>query len=117
MVSWTNYSPIKESKDLYVSKETALSKVILKGYVLVADSDLAAVKHELANHIKLTRQEEGCLVFEVSQDDKNINRFNVYEEFVSQNAFELHQQRLSRTEWGKVSSRLEKHYKTSVNNQ
>ncbi len=93
-----------------------MSKVILEGYVLVSDSDLSAVKNELANHIQLTRKEEGCLVFEVSQDNKNMNRFNVYEEFASKDAFKLHQQRLSGTEWGKVSSRLEKHYKTSVNN-
>jgi len=79
----------------------------------VIDSDLAAVKRELANHIRLTRQEEGCLVFEVSQDNENKNRFNVYEEFASQDAFKLHQQRASSTEWGKVSSRLEKHYKTN----
>jgi len=90
-----------------------LSKVILEGYVLVADSDLEAVKRELASHIRLTRQEEGCLVFEVSQDNENKNRFNVYEEFTSQGAFKLHQQRASSTEWGKVSSRLEKHYKTN----
>ena len=93
-----------------------MSKVILEGYVLVSDSDLAVVKNELANHIELTRQEEGCIVFEVSQDNKNMNRFNVYEEFVSKDAFKLHQKRLSTTEWGKVSSKLEKHYKTSGNN-
>jgi len=98
------------------SGESELSKIILKGYVLVTDSDLATVKRELANHIYLTRQEEGCLVFEVSQDNKNINRFNVYEEFVSQDAFKWHQQRLRNTEWGKVSSKLEKHYKISGNN-
>lgn len=91
-----------------------MSKVILKGYVLVADPDLVAVKSELANHIELTRQEEGCLVFEVSQDNKNTNRFNVYEEFTSQDAFIMHQQRVSRTEWGNVSTRLEKHYKTNA---
>jgi quinol monooxygenase YgiN len=100
---------------LYVLKEPRLSKVILEGYVLVSDSDLAAVKRELPNHINLTRQEKGCIVFEVSQDNESINRFNVYEEFVSKDAFKLHQQRLSSTEWGKVSSRLEKHYKTSGN--
>jgi len=93
-----------------------LSKIILEGYVLVAESDLAVVKRELVNHIQLTRQEEGCLVFEVSQDTENMNRFNVYEEFTSQEAFELHQQRLSSTEWGKVSSKLEKYYKTRGNN-
>ena len=90
-----------------------MSKVILEGYVITADSDLSAVKRELANHIQLTRKEEGCLVFEVSQDNENKNRFNVYEEFTSQNAFKLHQERISTTEWGKVSSKLEKHYQTS----
>lgn len=88
-----------------------MSKVILEGYVLVADCDLEAVKQELASHIRLTRQEQGCIVFEVSQDSENKNRFNVYEEFASQEAFELHQQRAGSTEWGKVSSRLEKRYK------
>ncbi|MDF1690542.1 MAG: putative quinol monooxygenase [Cycloclasticus sp.] len=93
-----------------------MSKVILEGYVIASDSDISAVKRELANHIQLTRQEEGCLVFEVTQDRKNINRFNVYEEFVSQEAFMVHQLRLRNTEWGKVSSRLEKHYKTNGTN-
>jgi len=74
-----------------------VSKVILEGYVIASDSDLASVKSELANHIQLTRQEEGCLIFEVTQDDKNKNRFNVYEEFISQEAFKAHQQRLSST--------------------
>ncbi len=90
-----------------------MSKVTLEGYVIVTDSDLAAVKSELSNHIRLTRQEEGCLVFEVSQDPDNKNRFNGYEEFTSQEAFKFHQQRASSTDWGKVSSRLEKHYKTN----
>ncbi len=90
-----------------------MSKVILEGYVLAADADLAAIKRELPTHIQITRQERGCLVFEVSQDKDNANRFNVYEEFVSESAFELHQQRIIGTEWGKVSENLEKHYKTS----
>jgi len=98
---------------LYVLMEPKLSKVILEGYVLASDTDIAAVKRELANHILLTRQEEGCLVFEVSQDSNDLNRFNVYEEFTSQEAFKVHQQRLSAAEWGKISSKLEKHYKTS----
>jgi len=96
--------------------EMALSKVILQGYVIVADADLADVKRGLVSHVKLTRQEEGCLVFDVYQDTENMNRFNVYEEFTSQKAFELHQQRLSNTEWGKVSTKLEKHYKMICSN-
>lgn len=91
-------------------KALELSKIILQGYILVPNADLEAVKSELPNHIQLTRQEAGCLVFEVSQDNENINRFNVYEEFVSENAFKLHQQRLSDTQWAKISSGLERHY-------
>ena len=90
-----------------------MSKVIMEGYVLVADSDLSAVKKELPNHIHLTRQEEGCLVFKVSQDIESKNRFNVYEEFISKDAFKLHQQRASDSEWGKLSKRLEKYYTTN----
>lgn len=79
----------------------------------MTDANLSDVKRELLNHIQLTRQEKRCLSFEVSQDNKNMNRFNVYEEFISQNAFEFHQQRIVGTEWSKISSKLEKHYKTS----
>ena len=58
-----------------------MAKVILKGHIIVPDSDISAVKMELINHIELTRQEIGCFVFKVSQNTENLNRFNVYEEF------------------------------------
>jgi len=93
-----------------------LSKVILEGYVIAPDSDLAAIEEELPNHLLLTRQEEGCIKFEVTQDHKNPNRFNVYEEFTSEKAFDTHRQRLRGTRWSEVSSNLEKHYKTRSNN-
>lgn len=90
-----------------------MSKVILTGYVIVADADLEAVQQALPDHIQLTREEEGCLVFEVVQDSTNKNRFNVYEEFTSKAAFEFHKLRLSTTRWGTISSKLEKHYTTN----
>lgn len=87
-----------------------MPKVILKGYILVTDTDLAAVKKELLNHIQLTRQEEGCLVFEVSQDTENSNRFNVYEEFTDSISFESHQKRVRNSRWGEVSENVSRHY-------
>jgi len=42
----------------------------------------------------------------VSQNNKNLNRFDVYEEFTSQEAFKAHQQRLTGTEWGELSLKL-----------
>lgn len=90
-----------------------MSKVTLRGYVLVPDAHLDALNKELEHHIQLTRQEKGCIAFDVTQDTENLNRFNVYEEFVSNEAFKFHQQRLVNTAWGSISSKLEKHYTTT----
>lgn len=87
-----------------------MAKVILKGHVIVPDSDIAAVKTELINHIELTRQESGCLVFNVSQDTGNLNRFNVYEEFTDRNSFANHQDRVRRSTWGTITVNVERHY-------
>ena len=87
-----------------------MAKVILKGYVIVPDADLEAVKKELVNHIRLTRQEKGCLVFNVSQDSQNLNKFDVYEEFVDQDSFALHQDRTRDSEWGAIAAHVVRHY-------
>jgi autoinducer 2-degrading protein len=87
-----------------------VSKIILKGYILVPDADMDIVQNELIIHIELTRQESGCLVFEVLQDDSNANKFTVYEEFVSHKAFDNHQQRVKNSNWAKVTKRVERHY-------
>jgi len=88
-----------------------LSKIILIGHIVVSDIDLVAVKEALTSHIELTRQELGCLVFDVSQDETNKNQFNVYEEFIDRNAFEAHQQRVANSDWALVSKNVERHYR------
>ena len=87
-----------------------MTKVILKGHIIVPDSDIAAVKKELINHIELTRQESGCLVFKVSQDSENPNRFNVYEEFTDRDSFANHQDRVRQSTWGTITVNVERHY-------
>jgi autoinducer 2-degrading protein len=87
-----------------------MAKVILKGHIIVPDSDIAAVKVELINHIELTTQESGCIVFKVSQDTDNLNRFNVYEEFTDRNSFANHQVRVRESKWGAITKNVERHY-------
>jgi quinol monooxygenase YgiN len=91
-------------------KEIGLSKITLQGYIVVSNSDLHAIKGELQNHIFLTRKEKGCLIFEVTQDTKNKNIFNVYEEFVDRVSFEAHQKRVKNSRWGLVTKNIERHY-------
>ncbi len=77
---------------------------------MVPEPDVAAVKIELINHIELTRQESGCLVFKVSQDAEYSNRFNVYEEFTDRESFASHQDRVSKSKWGAITVNVERKY-------
>jgi (4S)-4-hydroxy-5-phosphonooxypentane-2,3-dione isomerase len=87
-----------------------MSKVILKGHIIVPTADLVAVKNELTTHIDLTKLESGCLVFEVSQDSENLNKFHVYEEFTNRESFSSHQDRVGKSRWGSVAVNVERHY-------
>lgn len=81
-------------------------KVILKGFIEVSAIDAPAISDELPRHIELTREEPGCIKFSVEQDKNNLNKYNVYEEFISQDAFEAHQQRVKASRWGEVSKNV-----------
>lgn len=87
-----------------------MSKVTLKGFILVPESDLELVKSELVNHKRLTLEESGCITFSVIQNSENDLRFDVYEEFTDKVAFEQHQKRVKASHWGKVTVNVERHY-------
>lgn len=84
--------------------------IVLEGHIVVSDRDFAAVMAELPTHIQLTRQEEGCLLFEVTQSPGAENVFFVSEEFIDRAAFEAHQHRVKSSDWGRVASNVERHY-------
>ena len=88
-----------------------MSKVILQGYIVVPKNEIPIVLKELPLHINLTRQEDGCLVFRVERCEKDDKKFEVYEEFSSRDAFQLHQERVKSSRWGKITENVERHYK------
>ncbi|WP_407705150.1 putative quinol monooxygenase [Aeromonas veronii] len=88
--------------------------MILKGFIVVPQAELTAVINELDNHIRLTRLEDGCLIFEVTQNEENQYRFDVYEEFKDQTTFDRHQLRVKSSKWGKVSVNVERYYEVTV---
>ena len=87
-----------------------MPKVTLEGYIEVPDADLDLVQSELPLHIDLTRKEPGCLTFSVERDQRDGNRFNVYEVFTSQEAFEHHQARVKGSRWAVVTKNVQRHY-------
>lgn len=87
-----------------------MSKVTLKGYILVPELELELVQNELVNHKRLTLEEAGCIKFSVIQSSENSFRFDVYEEFADKASFEQHQKRVKDSHWGKVTVNVERHY-------
>lgn len=90
-----------------------MSKVILKGYIVVPEDELKAVKSELSNHVFITKSETGCVVFQVSQRLDNPNVFDVYEEFEDDYSFDLHQDRVKSSAWGQITKNVQRHYKVT----
>ncbi|MDP5252774.1 MULTISPECIES: putative quinol monooxygenase [unclassified Vibrio] len=87
-----------------------MTKIILKGFILVPCEDLQIVEQELPTHTKLTLEEDGCLAFSVTKNKANPNRFDVYEVFTDRQAFDQHQIRVKHSYWGQVTANVERHY-------
>jgi quinol monooxygenase YgiN len=90
-----------------------MGKVILEGYIVVSESDLINLKEHLDEHIKLTRAENGCIVFNVEQRNGKELIFDVYEEFSDKEAYYFHQERLKASPWYKATRKAERHYDVS----
>ncbi|MEP3480316.1 MAG: antibiotic biosynthesis monooxygenase [Fuerstiella sp.] len=87
-----------------------LSKITLTGHIVVPIEDLKTVRDALAQHIALTRAEDGCLVFNVDEHAEQNGRFDVYEEFVDRHSFAAHQSRVASSHWGEVTVNVSRHY-------
>ena len=49
-------------------------------------------------------------IFNVTQDENDRFRFNVYEEFEDKPSFEQHQSRVRSSKWGKITKNVERNY-------
>jgi len=67
------------------------------------------VRRYLPEHIRLTREESGCLSFEVNETDDPLI-WTVEELFVSQEAFSLHQLRTKASVWGQQTQTIAREY-------
>lgn len=71
--------------------------------------DLALVQALLPEHIRLTRAEPGCEMFEVVQSPDPMV-WTVSERFISQEAFDAHQARAKSSHWGMRTAQLERRF-------
>lgn len=86
-------------------------KIRLRGSLTCPADRLLALRAALPEHIQLTRQEPGCLSFEVQEHAEG--HFLVEELFRDREAFEAHQSRTRASEWFRVSEGIARDYKVS----
>lgn len=84
--------------------------VTLKGHIKVPFEELETIKTCLSEHIENTLNEDGCLEFEVKQDDIDQCVFHVFEKFIDSDAFNAHQARTKVSDWGVITKNVERVY-------
>ena len=86
----------------------------LEGYIDVPLERLEAIETALQEHIRLTREEPGCIYFNVDPCPDNQGRFIVSEAFVDEAAFAFHQERGGNSPWAKISEGIPRNFKKWV---
>ena len=85
--------------------------VTLTGTLTCQSEDEAArVRAALDEHIRLTRQEPGCVSFDVTQTEDPMV-WNVAEAFTTPAAFEAHQLRAASSPWAAQTKGIARDYK------
>ncbi len=87
-----------------------MSKVVLRGYLDVPAERLQSVRDALPEHVRLTRAEPACLIFDVTECPGRAGRFAVYEVFSGPAGFRAHQARAAASSWAGVTKGIPRHY-------
>jgi quinol monooxygenase YgiN len=87
-----------------------MSDVHLTGQLVCKNENEARiVTVHLPEHIESTRAEPGCVSFTVTPSDDPLI-WTVEEHFEDRRVFELHQERVAASEWGRVTADIERRY-------
>lgn len=80
--------------------------------ICASDGELSLVKAHLPEHLRLSRNEAGCLSFTVEQaEDPMI--WQVEEHFVDRAAFDAHQHRTQKSDWWQATASIAREYRLS----
>lgn len=87
-----------------------MNEIRLTGRLVCESSEeLALVTALLQEHISLTRAEPGCLSFDVVRVSDSMV-WRVEERFIDEAAYRFHQERSSKSEWGRLTLGIARDY-------
>jgi quinol monooxygenase YgiN len=82
----------------------------LSGRLICASHDEANIVHKfLPEHVRLTKEEPGCISFDVAQTEDPLV-WRVEECFADRPAFEAHQTRTLSSSWGTATKAIRREY-------
>ncbi|MBS0564519.1 MAG: antibiotic biosynthesis monooxygenase [Proteobacteria bacterium] len=88
-----------------------MTQVILTGFLICRSLDESdRVAALLPDHIRATRAEPGCLVFEVLRSMADPVRFAVREVFACRADFDAHLQRIRQSPWARATRGIPRDY-------
>ncbi|KAA9006683.1 putative quinol monooxygenase [Histidinibacterium aquaticum] len=86
--------------------------IAVTGHLYCADeSEAEVVRAHLPEHMRLTKQEPGCLKFEVEQVDPLT--WSVDERFADRDSFEAHKARAGGSDWGRATAGIDRNFDVS----
>ncbi|ANT59300.1 antibiotic biosynthesis monooxygenase [Salipiger sp. CCB-MM3] len=85
-----------------------MSAVQLTGTMTAPEDRAEAVRAAMPEHIRLSREEPGCVFFELRETDPGV--FEVSELFLNRAAFDAHQARTRASDWFRVTGDLPRDY-------
>ncbi len=100
-----------------MSEEQTIEKsgrVLLNGYVDVPADRWEEVREAMQDHITLTRNEAGCVMFNVTPCREVELRLLVEEIFENQQAFDAHQARTKTSPWADITAGIPREYSVRV---
>ncbi|MFT4962658.1 MAG: quinol monooxygenase YgiN [Paracoccaceae bacterium] len=80
--------------------------IIINGTITCTPDDIEMVVERVAEHVRLTRLEAGCIKFDITQSDDDPCVFNVSECFVDRAAFDSHTARTRASIWWEKSKHI-----------
>ncbi|SLN41870.1 Antibiotic biosynthesis monooxygenase [Aquimixticola soesokkakensis] len=89
-----------------------MSRVMLTGTLTCAPTEVEDLLSLMAKHIRLSRNEPGCLDFDLWQDELTPHVFHLSEVFRSEAALQAHQDRTHSSDWGRVTKDMRRDFKT-----
>jgi quinol monooxygenase YgiN len=89
-----------------------MARVTLQGFLICRSLEEAdRVSEMLPGHIRASRAEPGCIVFEVLRSSADPVRFAVHEVFRDKEAFQAHQARIAGSDWGRATQHIPRDYR------